>query len=281
MKQITITEKELLKAYPKVEGKDYKHCFSPSGMLIDELAYCAGQWTSEDLYENNFEYEPHEPYSFDYEADLFLKTKTHPELCNTAREIGYEGNLPSLQMCIKKGTNLQAGAFTALKLPEIWSALLELYTEKLKEDGVDGISEAYNKELQDEKNSYNDDQYREWLNGDHSNYRGVVYEIAKYFTDERNGSYTKYNDATKTDASYTFILNEQDIETAKDNGYNKNQLKAWLLDCIIASGNDREREDKAKREARKAERERIAEYKKKKADEAEVERKAKLLAMTL
>jgi hypothetical protein len=179
MKQITLTQKDIEKA--KIQN-------SPSGMLIDELAYSAGQWTSEDLYSNNYEYEPNEPYSFDYEADLFLKTKTHPELCNTAREIGYEGNLPSLQMCIKKGTTLQAGVFTALRLPEIWSALLEMYTNKLKEDRTDGISEAYNTQLQEEIDEYQEEQYREWLNGDRSNYAGVVKEIARYFTESGQGA---------------------------------------------------------------------------------------------
>lgn len=279
MKQITITEKELLKAYPKVEGQKYKHCFSPSGMLIDELAYCAGQWTSEDLCENNFEYEPREPYSFNYEEDLFKATKTGDQLYAMAQKLEVSINANWSRLC--KEQKLQAGACVALNNPGEWSNLLSAYTEKLQADGVDGISEAYNKELQDEKDSYNDDQYREWLNGDHRDYRGVVYEIAKYFTDERDGSYTKYNEATKTDASYTFTLNENDIETAKDNGYNKNQLKAWLLDSIIASGNDREREDKKKREARKEERERLAIYKKKQAEEADADRKAKLLAMTL
>lgn len=270
MKQITIKEKYIEKA---------KIFNSPSGMLIDELAYASGQWTSDDLYENNFEYEPREPYSFNYEADLFENTKVSDQLYNMARTLEVSINANWERLSNEQG--LQAGACVALNNSEEWDRLLLAYTEKLQADGVDGISKAYNKELQDEKDSYNNDQYREWLNGNHKDYRGVVYEIAKYFTDERDGSYTPYNDTTKTDASYTFTLNENDIETAKDNGYNKNQLKAWLLDSIISSGNNRAREDKAKQEARKAERERLAEYKKKQREEAEVERRKKLLAMTL
>jgi hypothetical protein len=45
MKQITLTQKDIEKA--NIQN-------SPSGMLIDELAYSAGQWTSEDLYSNNY-----------------------------------------------------------------------------------------------------------------------------------------------------------------------------------------------------------------------------------
>lgn len=264
---------------PLVAGKDYRHTFSASGELIDELAYCAGQWTSEELWNNNFEYEPREPYMFDYEADLFEHTKTDKQLGKICVALANDDILKCTRT--EDGDNLQTGAYYALHYPEQWAELLKAYTEKLNADGVDGISEAYNKELQDEKDSYSDDQYREWLNGDHRDYRGVVYEIAKYFTDERDGSYAKYDHKTKTDASYTFTLNEADIETAKDYGYNKNQLKSWLLGEIISAGNAREYKDKIKHEERKTERERLAIYKKEQADKAEAERKAKLQAMTL
>lgn len=270
---ITITEKDLEKRMPFVKGKKYRHVFSPSGMLIDELAYCAGQWTSEELYSNNFEYEPNEPYSFDYEADLFSKTKTATDLLELASKLDIY-IVPNDAM-LKQKPPLQAGASCALHMPEKWQELLTAYTEKLKEDGIDSISEAYSKQLQKEKDSFNDDQYREWLNGDRSNYAGVVYEIAKYFTDERDGSYNK------EDQSYTFTLNEYDIETAKDHGYKKNQLKSWLLDRIINAGYAREEKENIEIEKRKAERERLAIYKKKQAEEAEADRKAKLLSMTI
>lgn len=278
MKQITITKKDLLKAYPKVPDQKYKHTFSASGMLIDELTYCAGQWTSEELYDNNWEYAPRKPYSFDYEADLFEHTKTTTELLELAsRLLVYI--VPNDAM-LKQKPPLQAGANCALNNHEKWAELLKAYTNALKEDSTDGISEAYNKALQDEQDSYNDVQYSDWLNGDR-NYAGVVYEIAKYFTDARDGSYTPYDSKTKTDASYTFTLNECDINTIKDGGYKTNQAKKWLIDSIISAGNAREYKEKQEREKRKVERERIAIYKTKQAQEAETARKEKLLGMGL
>jgi len=271
--KITITEKDLLKAYPKVEGKDYKHTFSPSGMLIDELAYVSGQWTSDDLIDNNFEYEPHEPYSYNYEADLFEVTKTADQLYTIAQKL--EVSINANWERLAREQKLQAGACVALNNPTEWSNLLSAYTNALNEDGTEGISEAYNKQLQKEIDSFHDDLYEEWLYGDNRDFRGVVYEIAKYFTEARDGSYNK------DDASYTFTLNEEDIEKYKDAGYRKNQIKGALINEIISSCQSCEREDKAKREANKAERERLAIYKKKQADEAEAERKATLLAMTL
>jgi len=220
MKTITITEKEFNKAkiknkliYKSTDDKEYAHSFSPSGMLIDELAYCAGQWTSEDLYCNNCEYEPNEPYNFNYENDLFENTKTDKDYynLNVLLKVSY---IPSLHNVAIHGSDLQCGAFIALNYPDQWNELLDLYTEKLKGDRTEGISKKYNDELQKEINRNSDYLYREWLNGDHRDYNGVVYEIAKYFTDERDGSYTKYDNKTKTDASYTFTLNEDDIEKA-------------------------------------------------------------------
>jgi hypothetical protein len=178
-------------------------------------------------------------------------------------------------MCIKKGTTLQAGAFTALRLPEIWSALLEMYTNKLKEDRTDGISEAYNKALQEEIDEYQEEQYREWLNGDRSNYAGVVKEIARYFTESRQGEYDR------EEREYTFTLDEQDIENMTDDGYKPSQGKKYLLDAIATASNARRSKDQIAREVRKLERERLKAYKAEQARQAEAERKAKLLSMTI
>lgn len=266
MKTVTITPKDI---------KKYKLAFSASGEVIDELAYCAKQWTSEDLRDENMEYEPNEPYNFNYEADLFEATKTHPDLCNLSRKIGYTGNLPSFEACILKGANLQAGAYMALNFPDLWAEFLELYTEKVKEDRFDSISKAYILQLEKEVDSFYDDQEREWLYGDRSNYAGVVYEIAKYFTDEREGSYDQKAD------EYTFTLNEYDIEKAKDEGYNKSQLKGWILDNASQSGHARRQKEADDREKRKIERERIAKYKAEQKAKDEEERRQKLLSMTL
>lgn len=276
---ITITEKDLNKYKPvwtSDAGKEYPHSFSPSGELIDELAYACGQWTSDDLWDNNFEYEPNEPYHYNYEKDLFEHTKTQEELYELAEELDTGATIPT------KKTKLQAGAYMALNNPDQWNDLLKAYTSRLQEDRTDGISEAYNKQLQKEIYSYNNDLYREWLyGGQERDNNGVVYEIAKYFTEARDGSYIKYDPKTKTDASYTFELNEEDIENAKDLGYKKNQIKSYLIGQIIDSCKAREYKDKQKNEERKAERERLAKYKAEQAERAKAERIAKLSSMKL
>jgi len=265
--QITLNQKDIDKA--KIQN-------SPSGMLIDELAYSAGQWTSDDLYENNFDYEPREPYEFNYEADLLANTKTEKDIYNIikALRMGMNANITTLA----KKAKLQAGAWIALEQPEFFATILAVYIKYLQEHGQDQkISKDYAKELKEAKESYNDDQYRDWLSGDHRDFNGVIYEIAKYFTEARDGSYTKYNVDTKTEAFYIFELNEDDIENAKDSGYNKRQLKAWILDSVRNSGEGRAQKDKQEREKRKVERERLTAYKAK----AEAERKAKLLLMKI
>jgi len=270
--EITLTQKDIDKA--KIQN-------SESGMLIDELAYSAGQWTSEELYENNFHYEPQEPYQFNFESDLLANTKTEEDIYKVIKALGMGMNANITTLA--KKAKLQAGAWIALNDPEQFATLLETYTDYLKENGTDQeISKDYAKELQEARDSYQDDSYREWLNGDRSNYAGVVYEIAKYFTDARDGSYTKHNADTKTEAFYTFELSsKEDIENAKDSGYNKRQLKAWILDSVRNSGEARKQKDKQESEKRKDERERLTAYKAEQNTKAEAKRKVKLLSMTL
>ena len=270
MKTITITQKDIEKA--KINNTD-------SGYIIDELAYAAGQWTQNDLDENNWEYEPSEPYEYDFETDLFEHTKTEKELYAVAKTLGISLNANLTNLAKKR--KLQCGAFMALKTPDAWKELLEAYTEALKQDGVESISADYSKELQDAKDSFHDDQYKEWLYGDRD-YAGVIKEIAKYFTDERDGSYDEKAH------SYTFALNDADIDDIKSSWYvdekytiTDKDIKDELLDSIIASGNNRKAKERAEAEKRKAERERLAAYKAEQVTKAEAERKAKLLSMTI
>lgn len=264
MQKITITQKDIEKA--GIQN-------SENGMLIDELAYSANQWTSNSLYDINFEYEPYEPYEYNYEKDLFEATKTAEQLYSVAQKIGVGINANWER--IAKEQKLQAGACVALNNPEEWKKLLETYTENLKTNGIDSMSGTYNKALEEETTEYHDNLYHEWLYGDHRYFAGVIYEIAKYYTNERNGTYDIKNN------KYTFLLNEYDIEEYKDRGYRKNQMKRALLDTIKAKSDSRSAKDREQSEKRRAERERLAIYKKEQAEKAEQERKEKLLSMTI
>lgn len=258
--EITITEKNI-KKYP-IQNTD-------SGMLIDELAYSAGFCSSDEIY--NYIEEPSEPYNFDYETDLLGNTKTLEKLTDIVNTL--EIDVPENTL-VSGGSNLQAGAYIALNTPGFWNYLLEAYTDTLKENGVNSISKNFNKELQIEIDENYDYHYNEWLHGDRSN-EGVVVLISRHFTETREGYYNK------KDNEYTFILSEYDVEQAKNNGYNKRQLKKYLLDTIKNKGEERQYKDKQEREKKKAERERLAQYKKEQAEKEYQAHREKLLAMTM
>jgi hypothetical protein len=105
---------------------------------------------------------------------------------------------------------LQAGACLALNNPESWSELLEAFTDKLKEDGVDSISLYFNKELQEALDDYEDDCYNEYLHGNRSS-NGVVYDIYKKYGYE--GDYSKYM-YDKKEHSFTFEIPREEIMEA-------------------------------------------------------------------
>lgn len=261
-KTITITQKD-------IEKHDIQN--TDSGYIIDELAYASGQWTSNDLYENNIDYEPNEPYCYDFEADLFEHTKTKEELQSLAKRLEVECTVS------KRKSNLQAGAYMALHNPTQWAEMLKAWESALQSQWSDDemYSEAYAKELEEAKQSYHDDMYKEWLHGDYRDFRGVVYEIAKYFTEDRNGDWDEKK------AEYTFTLGEYDIEKYKEAGYRSNQIKRALLDEIKGASDSRSRKEKADREARRAEYERVKAYKEQRAIEEAEARKKKLQAMKL
>lgn len=264
MQKITITQKDIKKH--DIQNTD-------SGYIIDELAFSAGQWTSDDLYENNLDYEPTEPYNYDFEADLFEHTVTKEQLHNLAERLDVGCTLS------KRKSNLQAGAYMALHNPTQWQELLKAWESavRMQDDWTEGglLSEAYQKELEEEKQSFHDDLYKEWLNGDYRGFAGVVYEIAKHFTDNREGDWDEKK------AEYTFTLNEYDIEELKDRGYRSNQLKKALLDSIKLASDNRSAKEKADREKRREEYERTKAYKEERKKQEEEARKKKLLAMKI
>ena len=271
---ITIKEKDLIKRKNTHEGtmKDYPLvAFTNSGMLIDELAYSAKQWTSDDLQENNFEYEPNEPYQFDFETDLFSNTKTSKQLEKLCKVIDFDISKDTTK--VKNNQNLQAGAYYALNYPEKWQELLKAYTEAVKDQDINEIiiSKDYAKELQEARDSFHDDLYHEWLHGGQErDNNGVLYEIAKYYGAES----VDYDKKNAGEITFTY---EQDNRIDTDEKISK----AWLLDQIFSASEMRRYKDDQVNAKRRAERERLAIYKAEQKTKAEADRKAKLLAMKL
>jgi len=262
-----------------LKEKDIKDTYSDSGMLIDELAYSIDNWTSNDLYKNNLDYEPREPYQFDFETDLFNQTKTPEQLYSIAKTL--EVSLNANWQKISEEQKLQAGACVALNNPEEWANLLSAYTEAVKEQSeFEGniISELYQKELEEARENFHDDLYKEWLHGDRDS-KGIIREIGKYY----GGESVEYS--TKKQDEMTFTFEDGDIEETMElwNGKKATikNVKEWLLIQISNASNARQQKEKKEREARKIERERLAIYKAEQSTRAEEARKAKLLAMTL
>ena len=260
MKEITLTQKD-------IEKHNIQN--SSTGNIIEELAFAIGKYIPFDDC-NYYDYAPTEPYNYDFEADLLAHTENGDALYKLAQTLGVSLNANWSK--IAYANNIQAGACVALNNPEQWQELLTAYTEILKDNQTDGISEKYNTEMQKELDSYYDDSYIEWLNGDRSN-EGAVSIISKYFTDNRDGSYNKKEN------TYTFCIDDDTLQDYKDNGYTAAQTKRALLDSIKESSDAQKEKDRAENEKRRAEYAKTKAYKEERAKKEAEERKQKLLSM--
>ena len=270
-KKITLSQSDLSK---------YKISNTSSGTVIGELAYSAKQWAEDDLYENNIGYEPSEPYQYDYENDLLAHTKTNAQFSALVTKLCS----PFLYMSFseKETKDIQVGAYCALTHPDEWTRILKAYTELLKQDRTESISEEYNEALQEEVGDYYKQLHKEYLYGDRDQC-GVIKEIAKYYTEDRDcGSYDKKSD------EYTFEIPEafmrEELETYRGHDANTidlNEYKSYLLGSIASASNARKAQDTALALKRKAERDALALYKKAQAEKADCARKEKLSALKI
>jgi hypothetical protein len=235
----------------KITDKDIKQKGSYSGLLIDELAFSAGQWTKDDLFENNCDYDDESAgyilEHFDFENE-FLKTISKKQ----AKK--YKKDLSKFDLDLHD------------------------YIDEIKELVGNEDLEEKCKTLFDELQAGRDEFWKqltkEWLYGDYSNYRGVVYEIGKYYGAED----TIYNH--KKGDSFTFIFDIEDLhenycgcgEYASDcKEYKEKDYKQLLLNSINNSIDIETAKEKRKKEEREAEYKRQAEYRAKQAKEKENE----------
>lgn len=227
----------------KISDKDIKEHGSASGLLIDELAFSAGSWTENDLFENNYDYEKgsydYVLEHFDFEGE-FLKTLTKKQ----ARE--YAKNLPKFET----GLAIYKGALTELIYDE------EALTKKCK---------ALADELEESREYFWKDMTKEWLYGDNGrNSNGVIDEIRKYYGAED----TTY-DHKKGD-SFSFIFDVEEFhekfcgcgeEAEQCENFKTNDYKDFLVDSINIDIENAKRSNERKREEAKIERERMSKYK--------------------
>jgi len=258
-----------------LKEKDISKTYSDNGTLIDELAYSAGQMTSGNIYEYD-EGSPQEPYNFDYEADLLANTKTEKDLYHIAKQLKISLNANITRLA--KEAKLQCGAWVALNNAELWTDMLESYTDALKSEQTESISPTFNTELEKARDDYSDDMYKEWLHGDYRNWSGVLREIRKYYSAEGISYDEKKQEVTLEFNDEDMTENLAQYDESKLNAKN---LKAYILREIGESSSARYNKDKAEQEKRKAERERLAVYKAEQQAKSDAERKAKLLKMKL
>ena len=153
------------------------------------------------------------------------------------------------------------------------------YTEELKNNQSDTISKEFTAQLEKEKESFQKDQYNEWLNGSRD-YSGVIREIAKHFTEDRESSlYDNEKDV------YSFVYDEEEAKSIyqeyTDQRFSLKGFKSMLLDEIRSSGNNIANKKRAEAEKRKIEREATNIYKAKRLEGEKQAREAKLKALTV
>lgn len=276
MKQITLNT------------KDIKNTYSASGTIIDELAYASGQWTEEDLRNNNYDYE-YESFDyinehFNFEDALLKATKQATDLLEIASKLNVY-LVPNDEMM--KENELQAGASCALNMSDKWTELLKAYENKCKEEQyqfddsnfLSKYAPDYVKELREGDDSFWEDLTNEWLYGGHErDNNGILCEIKKYFGAED----IQFDEKNWDNITLEFDedeLHEQYCGCGDDKCKEKPDYKKDILAHIQSASEGRHNKEKAERAKRSEERAKTKEYQDRRKAEAEAERKVKLLAL--
>lgn len=277
--KVIINEKDLAK---------YKLSYSASGRVIDELAFSAKQWTEEDLFENNMDYD-RESFGyinehFNFEDALLKVTKDWQKMLEL-RKVLECANLVSLALFDKyKQSGLQAGAFLALNCPDTFAVMLKSYEEKCKDymheyydsEFLDKYAPEYKQELVDAVDDFWKQMNKEWLYGDYRDYSGVIYEIGKYWEAEDQ----KYDE---DDDTFIFFFDKETAESElldwSAERFSAKRYKNYLLSRIADRSYGHNSLAREKRQKYIDEAKKLHEYKEKQRAEAEEERKQKLLRL--
>lgn len=260
-----------------LKSKDIKKTYSGTGTIIDELAYASGQWTENELHNNNYDYQydgnDYVIKHFDFEDALLQATRTDKKLYDLARKL--EVSLNANWEKIAKKQKLQSGACVALNNEEQWNELLARYKDTCIEDSefLSKYAQELKKELQEAENSFWNNLTHEWLYGDYRDFNGILYEIKKYWDAED----IIFND--KNWDEVTLVFDDEKVKEEMDKPTIKN-YKGYLLTIIKSACESRHNKEMAEREKRIAERKAIEDYKAERKAQADAERKAKILALT-
>ena len=260
---------ETMKKYPRVP-------FSMSGLLIDELAYSAGQWTEDELNENNMDYESESVHYLLKEWKNGNAEDQFIHWLETAKNEPRDKNY--------KKSRLMFGAWLALHWPKSFETRLNDYIERVDsafwdDDELEELAPELRADKTKAAESFWQNLTHEWLWGDR-NGRGVVAEIGRVYGaedteyDHKRGDVFSFEyDPETLHGRYCGCV--EDAEKCKE----KMNYKHELINEIYAAANSRRAKDEAEQEKRHTENKRTAEYKKQRAEESKAEREAKLKSM--
>lgn len=274
-----------------IKNKDIKEDRTDSGRLIDKMAMSIGQWTENDLFINNTEYE-HEGFDYIYEHfdfEMAFLTWLNKMTIKQIKEYLKKDEVYHGDAIIKdyKKQKLLFGAYFALNYPVNYKVELQAFEEELEEER----SEYYESEKMEEKapelkkqleESVNDFQkrnYKEWLYGDNSNFRGIIFEFKKRieadsveYSETEDELYIEIDETADLDFYYNNSLDDE-------RRFTKKEMKDLIVDTITNGMINEDEKQQAERKKRNEEYTRVRNYKEEQAKEAEKERREKLLAM--
>lgn len=159
---------------------------------------------------------------------------------------------------------------------------LKQYAEERREavtSGRDTDSDLY-QEVQDAIDSQRDDDYRQWIYGDHRDWAGILTMGARMYG---NGDYQNdYGLEFTTEKGEVYAnLDKELIAYWKEEGYIERASQAYAY--LERSINDDARANYSKKQEeqkkRRAEHERLSAYKKEQAEKAEIERQERIKSL--
>jgi anaerobic selenocysteine-containing dehydrogenase len=269
--------------------KDLQTDLTDSGQVIDVIALSLDQYTENEVYEDASNYNNE---VINYIIENYNFEKAFIDYLNTGGKL--EDIAGSKMQTEADVSSLKDGAFYALEYPNEFAQALDDWTEEIKmnvyqyDDPNSILPKDLAEEIEKSLESYYEDQTREWLNGDHRDWSGILslaerfYSVTDVTVDRsKNEVYFELDEDEAREIirgnSYDYTDEKVDKMTGtKLEKVTKEQLAEWInskANSTIA----KKREANAKRAEEYA---KTMAYQKERKVQAEADRKQKLLQMT-
>lgn len=262
-----------------LKTENIKTDYTSSGRLIDKIAMSIDQWTEEDLYSNNIDYQSE---NFNYVIRNFDMEKAFIEYLNKMSDDDADVYVYFARPPRPSQQKLKFGAYLALNLTDFYQEKLEEFEQDLKDNMYqyydskifDEKAPELKKELEEAEKNFWKDLEHGWLYGDRSE-SGLIEKYQKSIQAKEVNYDQKKDIITITidpeDAS-ELIYGDGTIATKKE-------TKEFLISEIENGMSHTAEKNKTKSEERRIEWQKKKAIKEAQAKKDEEERKAKLLAM--